>query len=160
MLMLAIHQDEQQKVFEELVSLMPSRDCELTSADLSKLPNLEFCIRESLRLFPTVPLIGRKPHAPIVLNNVEIPAELPIFIGLRQLHRRKDYWGEDAFKFKPSRFHSKNMEAMVPGSYIPFSLGPRSCVGSSLSLLIILIKLQKSACAEMHLTSGLLNNNF
>lgn len=129
--MLAMHEEKQQKVYEELLSVMTTKDMDLTAAHLNKLTYLDQCIRESLRLFPTVPLIGRSPSEPIVLNNVEIPAGLPVIIGIRQIQRHAEYWGEDAHIFKPERFASDADQTFksFPAAYIPFSLGPRNCLG-------------------------------
>lgn len=113
------------------MSVLPTKDVDITPALLNKMTYLDQCLRETLRLFPTVPMIGRKPIKPIVLNNVEIPANVPVIVGIRQLHRRKEIWGEDALSFNPDHFDSgKDLRYKdIPGSYIPFSLGQRNCIG-------------------------------
>lgn len=128
--MLAIHEDYQQRVFEELITVMPNKDVELTAEQLMKLRLMDACIRESLRLFPTVPMIGRAPIEPIVLNNTEIPPGLPVMLGIRQIQRQPEYWGEDAHLYRPERFMDENAKYKeYPGSYLPFSAGQRNCIG-------------------------------
>lgn len=127
---MAIHEDYQKWMFDELISVMPTKDMDLTTEILSKLKFMDACIRETMRLFPTVTLIGRTAVEPIVLNNAEIPAGLPIMVGIRQIHRRTDYWGNDAHLFRPERFLSDAANYKDnPGCYLPFSMGPRNCIG-------------------------------
>lgn len=145
--MLAMHQDCQEKVYQELLVIMPNPDVDLTPTQLNKMIYLDQCIREAQRLFPTVPLIGRTAHETINLNGYNIPPDLPIFIGIRQIHRRKDYHGDDAHLYRPDRFkpneHHPNKD--IPGMYIPFSLGQRNCIGMKSKLTSIILKSNKNS---------------
>lgn len=66
----------------------------------------------------------------------------PIFIkkdtiiplGLYSMHRRKDLWGPDAEEFRPERW--ENMSLSHHWAYLPFSGGPRICLGRENSSLI------------------------
>lgn len=59
-----------------------------------------------------------------------VPAGQRILYSISSLHRRKDLFGEDADEFRPERW-----ESLRPGwSYIPFSGGPRICIGQQLAL--------------------------
>lgn len=131
LLMLAMHPECQERVFEELLNIMPNSDLDLNPTLINKMIYLDQCIREAQRLFPTVPLIGRTSKETIKLNEYEIPANVPIFIGIRQIHRREDYHGSDAHLYKPERFkpneHHPNKDQQ--GVYLPFSLGARNCIG-------------------------------
>lgn len=123
--MLAIHQDCQEKAYQEIREIINSTDTDITLKELNSLKYLDLCIKESLRIFSTVPMIGRCPSEPFVLNGIEIPAGVPIMIGIRQLHRKKEYWGEDALQFEPERFR----DFKDNGAYLPFSMGQRNCIG-------------------------------
>lgn len=128
-----MHPECQKKVFEELLSIMPNTDVDLNPTLINKMIYLDQCVREAQRLFPTVPMIGRTSTETITLNDYEIPANVPIFVGIRQIHRKKEYYGSDALLFKPDRFkpneHHPNKDQQ--GMYLPFSLGQRNCIGNS-----------------------------
>lgn len=118
---------------------MPNKDMDLTTDILANLPLMDACLRESMRLFPTVPLIGRSCAQPFVLNDVEIPTGATVIVGIRQIQRRKEYWGEDAHLFRPDRFLADNAPNKDnPGCYVPFSMGPRNCIGKILGDSLVL----------------------
>lgn len=138
--MLAMHEDCQEKVFQELLNIMPNPDVDLTPIHINKMVYLDQCLRETQRLFPTVPLIGRSANETINLKGYDIPPNLPIFIGIRQIHRNNEYYGPTAHLYNPDRFkpyeHHPNKDQ--PGMYLPFSLGPRNCIGEFLSFFLSL----------------------
>lgn len=126
--MLAMHPEYQEKVFQEVLSVMPLKSTNLTQTDLQKLEFTDLCIKESLRLFPTAPLIGRVANKPIKLSNgVEIPANVPLIFGLRQIQIQEKYFGKTANMFNPYRFLDDEFNNLPGGAYIPFSYGPRNC---------------------------------
>lgn len=129
--MLAMHPEYQEKLFEELLSIMPNTDVDLTPTLINKMIYLDQCMREAQRLFPTVPLIGRTSTETFKLDGYEIPPNIPIFVGIRQIHRKESLYGSDAHLYKPERFkpneHHPNKDQ--PGMYLPFSLGSRNCIG-------------------------------
>lgn len=131
LLMLAMHPDCQEKVYEELLNIMPNPEIDLTPIHINKMVYLDQCLRETQRLFPTVPLIGRSANETINLKGFDIPPNLPIFIGIRQIHRNNEYYGPTAHLYNPDRFkpneHHPNKEQQ--GMYLPFSLGARNCIG-------------------------------
>lgn len=68
LLMLAIHQDIQDKVVDELNSVFPSWDDEVDTEIINNLKYLDLVIRECMRLFPIAPVIGRKINADLKLD--------------------------------------------------------------------------------------------
>lgn len=139
-LMLAMHPEHQEKVFQEIYALMPDRNTDLSQADLEKLTFTDLCVRETLRLFPTAPLIGRVAEKPVKLsNNVKIPPGVPIFFGLRQVHLQEKYYGPTAHIFNPYRFLNENVRNLPAAAYVAFSYGPRNCIGMLIYLRDICI---------------------
>ncbi|XP_031639205.1 probable cytochrome P450 313a4 [Contarinia nasturtii] len=128
--MLTLHPEYQEKVFQEILTVMPHIDTELTKADLDKLEFIDLCIRETLRIFPTAPIIARTSIKPIKLNNnVEIPPDVPIVFGIRQLHIREEYYGPTSRIFSPYRFMDEKVKTLPSSAYVPFSYGARNCIG-------------------------------
>lgn len=124
-----MHPEHQEKVYQEVRNVMPLQNTDLTQTELEKLKFTDLCIKESLRLFPTAPLIGRVANKPIILSNgVEIPANVPLMFGIRQLHIQEKYFGSTANIFDPYRFLDDKMNDLSSAPYyIPFSCGPRNC---------------------------------
>ncbi|KOB66031.1 Uncharacterized protein OBRU01_21831, partial [Operophtera brumata] len=123
-LMLARHPEVQNKVYEESVS----------AEDLPRLKYLEAVIKESLRLYPPVPIIVRKADKDIKLpNGLELPKGTSFMINIWAVHRNPVYWGKDAEEFRPERFLESNLKH--PAAFIPFSYGPRSCLGYQYAMI-------------------------
>lgn len=58
-----------------------------------------------------------------------LPAETGIMVPIKDIHRNKKLWGEDANEFKPERFTPELTAKQHPLAYMAFSYGPRNCVG-------------------------------
>lgn len=58
--MLAMHPEMQDKCYEEISSVLPNKEDDLGYDELSKLDYVERCLKETMRLFPTVPVVARK----------------------------------------------------------------------------------------------------
>lgn len=128
--MLALHPEYQKQVYNEVLAVMPNSNMDLAQADLDRLEFTDLCIREALRLFPSIPLIARFPTKPIKLTNgVEVPADVPIVIGLRQIQIQEEYYGPTATQYNPNRLRNENGENLPSATNIPFSYGPRNCIG-------------------------------
>lgn len=129
-LMLGMHPDIQERVFQEVLSIMPDKNTPLTFDNLNVLTFMDQCLNETLRLFPPIPVLSRESEKPFVLKNgIVVPPKVPLMIGVRQIHRQEKYWGSNANSFDPSRFEKKRIKDLPPACFIPFSYGPRNCTG-------------------------------
>ncbi|XP_046655326.1 cytochrome P450 4C1-like isoform X2 [Daphnia pulicaria] len=118
----------QEKVSEELTRVFGESDRPVTMADLSELKYLECCIKEALRLYPSVPLITRGLMEDVTVSGYNIPVGATVMIAPYIIHRDPTYF-PDPESFKPERFFPENIQGRHPYAYVPFSAGPRNCIG-------------------------------
>jgi cytochrome P450 len=105
------------------------------SPGFSDLPGLEYAKQimfETMRLYPPVWLFSRKALQEDWVPGGHIPAGSDIFISPYFLHRRDDFW-PDPERFEPQRFTEAETEHRHRTAYIPFSAGPRKCIGDVFS---------------------------
>ncbi|CAH1118517.1 unnamed protein product [Phaedon cochleariae] len=126
--MLGMHQEIQQKVYEEAMDVLGS-DRAVESKDMSKFNYTERVIKETLRLFPIAAILGRTLEEDIDLGDgITLPAGSSAGFGTVHIHRDPKYW-PNPFKFDPDRFLPEEVSKRHPCTYIPFSYGPRNCIG-------------------------------
>ena len=99
--------------------------------------NLEYLdafLKECLRLFPVVTRCSRiaSEEIPVSASYV-IPKGSYTHINISNVHKNKDFWGEDAEKFKPERF--MDGREIHPFAWIPFFAGGRNCIGQRLAIM-------------------------
>ncbi|XP_032687031.1 cytochrome P450 4C1-like [Odontomachus brunneus] len=133
MFILANFQEIQQKVYEELLGIYGTQNQDPKSTqvkyeDLQHMNYLECVIKETLRLFPAVPGIVRRLDENLQIGDYILPKGVEIGIPIYALHRNEKYWPK-ALTFDPERFLPENMKNIYSYSYIPFSNGPRNCIG-------------------------------
>lgn len=92
--------------------------------------------KEVLRLYPTAWLIARCCLDDDQLGPFQIPQGATIFISPYAMHRNPAYWTEPE-KFDPDRFLGERGREITPDMYLPFGVGPRTCIGSALTELIM-----------------------
>lgn len=138
--LLGHHKDIQKKLQTEIDLLYSTGELDVDDGveldQLKKLKYLDCVIKEALRLCPSVPFIGRQTTKQFKLGNHEIPSGSVIFVLIYQLHRDSKIYPRPEL-FNPDRFLPENMIGRHPFAYVPFSAGPRNCIG------------QKFAMAEM-----------
>nr|CAB3495336.1 unnamed protein product [Digitaria exilis] len=147
-------------------------------ADVKELKYLMRCINESMRLYPHPPVLIRRALVDDVLpGNYKVKAGQDIMISVYNIHRSPEVWNR-ADEFIPDRF---DLEGPVPNEsntdfrFIPFSGGPRKCVGDQFALLEAIValaivlqkmdiqlvpdqKINMTTGATIHTTNGLYMN--
>ncbi|XP_063914276.1 cytochrome P450 4C1-like [Zophobas morio] len=103
LIILGIYPDIQEKVYQELVSVLPHLEKDPTSEEISRLDYLERVIKETMRLSPAVPFILRYADEDINCDPYVFPAGSNFLIPIVQLHNDPDVWPEPE-KFDPDRF--------------------------------------------------------
>ncbi|KAJ7204838.1 cytochrome P450 [Mycena pura] len=143
--LLALYPDVQRRIYEEALRLWP--DGVPTIASTS--PYTLATFHETLRLFPAVVRIAKVVHADTAVKahrfdtnakgavetetvaemSVPVAAGSVIMIDIRALHHNPLYWGNDVYEFRPERFIDTPSYRWPRDAYMPFSAGPRSCIG-------------------------------
>ncbi|XP_047023409.1 cytochrome P450 4g15-like [Helicoverpa zea] len=140
--LLGVHKEIQQRVYNELYEIFGDSDRPATFADTLKMKYLERVILESLRMYPPVPIIARKLNRDVTIatKNYVLPAGTTVVVGTFKIHRNPEYY-KDPNTFNPDNFLPENTSNRHYYSYIPFSAGPRSCVGRKYAILKLKILL-------------------
>ncbi|EJC99581.1 cytochrome P450 [Fomitiporia mediterranea MF3/22] len=131
------------KVRTELDEVLPP-DSEIPTVEqASRLRYLHLVIKETLRY--NGPGFGtfRYTSKDVEINGVTLPANTTLALWNPQVHRDPKLWGPDSDEFRPERWlvstgsTSSEFSRFIPppGSYFPFSYGPRKCLGEGLAIL-------------------------
>ncbi|XP_070169058.1 cytochrome P450 4C1-like [Polyergus mexicanus] len=126
--------EHQEKVHEELEEVFKDSKTPASVKELSQLKYLERVIKETLRLFPSVPLITRKLAEDVKIDDYTLPKDTTVMLEIALTHLNPEVWS-DPNKFDPDRFLPDNSKTRNPYAYIPFSAGPRNCIGQRFALL-------------------------
>ncbi|XP_023950683.2 cytochrome P450 4g15 [Bicyclus anynana] len=140
--LMGIHQDIQDKVVEELDQIFGDSDRPATFQDTLEMKYLERCLMETLRMFPPVPIIAREIKQEVTLpsNGKKVPAGTTVIIATYKLHRRSDVYPNPEI-FDPDNFLPERSANRHYYAFVPFSAGPRSCVGRKYAMLKLKILL-------------------
>jgi len=121
-----------------------SKDAPTSVADYQSLKYVMRCVNESMRLYPHPPVLLRRAIVDDVLpGGYSVPAGQDVMISVYNIHHSPAVW-EDAEVFRPERF---GLDEPVPNEqntdyrYIPFSGGPRKCVGDQFALMEAVVSL-------------------
>ncbi|XP_054707900.1 cytochrome P450 4V2-like [Uloborus diversus] len=139
--LLGLHQDVQEKVVLEQKSLFgddPHRV--VTFDDICNMKYTECVIKETLRLFPPLPIVAREALKDIQIGPYTIPKSSYIAMNMFMLHRDPKIFPEPE-KYKPERFLTENSLDRHPYAFLPFSAGPRNCIGQKFAMMSIKVQL-------------------
>ncbi|CAH0729098.1 unnamed protein product, partial [Brenthis ino] len=135
LILLSQHRDLQEKVYKEIHSVVGDSG-RITLSDINKLEYLDAVVKESMRLYPPVPIIVR-----YIDRDFKLPSGLQLckgsetIVNIWGIHRNPQYWGEDAEEFKPERFLNATPQQL--SAYMPFSYGTRNCAGYRYAMIFI-----------------------
>ncbi|EPB79790.1 unspecific monooxygenase [Ancylostoma ceylanicum] len=119
-----------QDELREEVNTVTKRHKEITPSDLSHLPFLRACIKETFRLFPIGTEISRIPQKDLVLSGYHVPAGTPVDVNTNVLMRSATLF-DDPLSFRPTRWlRDGSRPDSHPFSFLPFGFGPRMCAGA------------------------------
>lgn len=159
---IATHPHAQKRIAEELDALgllwkpgsPPPRELELD--DLKRLPYLSACTKEAMRMFPVVSIMARVTQKPVMVGKYRVPPGVIVATPLFAIQNTVHNW-EAPHEFRPERWEGVPVETYVYNStdngnkagitFMPFSEGPRNCVGQSLAKMEVTTLLAKLLAA-------------
>lgn len=141
---LSVNQDVQQRVYEEILTVLEKHEGQFTYQAIKEMKYLEQVFSESLRMHPPAPLLKRKSNKDYQLpgTNIVIPKGTQILIPVYSFHHDPQYY-PDPEKFLPERFSDDNKDPITKYTYLPFGDGPRICIASRFAKMEILCGLSK-----------------
>nr|XP_032826631.1 cytochrome P450 4F3-like [Petromyzon marinus]XP_032826632.1 cytochrome P450 4F3-like [Petromyzon marinus]XP_032826633.1 cytochrome P450 4F3-like [Petromyzon marinus]XP_032826635.1 cytochrome P450 4F3-like [Petromyzon marinus] len=132
---LARHPEYQQRCRQEVTQLLQAKNGGgLEWDDLSQLPYLTMCLKESLRLHPPVTAVARACTQDVTLTDGRvIPKGNTVIISVFGTHHNPLVW-PDPEVYDPERFSADKVDKISPHAFIPFSAGPRNCIGQRFAM--------------------------
>lgn len=169
---LATYPDFQDKCRSEVNEILAGK-YEIEWEDLSKLKFLTMFIKESMRIYPPVFAVGRQASQSVtfprgfgkdLLNCSDeltqdsvtdcskvFPKKTSFAAAIQYLHCNPHVW-ENPSVFDPERFSPENSMNRSPFAYVPFSAGPRNCIGQNFAMNEMKVVLARTlATFKIHL---------
>lgn len=133
---LATHPDKQEKLRDEVMRILPTKETRLTAESLANAPYLRACLKEAARINPVTAGNARTAGQDVVISGYQIPKGTKLSLALLHLQLNENHY-ERSMEFIPERWlKSDNADCPVksaretnPFTYLPFGFGPRSCIG-------------------------------
>jgi cytochrome P450 len=130
--LLSQHPEIERRLQEEVDGVLGGR-----TPTLADLPSLSYTLQvfeESMRLYPSAPIIPRLTSQATTLGGYDLPANSRVLVNLFNLHRHPDFW-PDPERFDPDRFAPEQRKTQHRFAYLPFGAGPHLCIGKSFALM-------------------------
>ncbi|NIJ11921.1 hypothetical protein FHU38_002265 [Saccharomonospora amisosensis] len=109
--------------------------------DLKDLTYLNGIVRETLRLYPAVVVVGRKAARDFEFGGRVVRAGSMLAISPYVTHRLAELW-HDPLRFRPERW-DPGYRKPAPHEYLPFGAGPHRCVGSTMAATELTVMLAR-----------------
>ncbi|XP_039501930.1 probable cytochrome P450 4ad1 [Drosophila santomea] len=132
---LSRHSEIQEKAAEEQRRIFGDNfSGEADLARLDQMHFLELIVRETLRLYPSVPLIARTNRKPIDINGTKVAKRTTVIMCLIAMGYNEKYF-DDPCTFRPERFENPTgNEGIEAFKSVPFSAGPRRCIAEKFAM--------------------------
>lgn len=128
--LLATHPDAQQRVAEEGIDFLKNP----LFSNLSSLKFTRDVFRETLRLYPSVPMMVRETTKDEPLRARIAKKGAQIVLSPWHLQRHQEMW-DSPDDFNPDRYTTENAKQCLRDAYLPFSTGPRVCIGAGFAMI-------------------------
>lgn len=136
---LAVHPEIQEKLREEVVSVLNKHNGEITYDGLKEMTYMDQVLNESQRIIPTAGGTTKVCTEEFELKGSDglvyrVKPGDQVQICIEGLHKDPRYWS-DPEKFDPERFNPENKQNINRFAFLPFGEGPRICPGMRMALL-------------------------
>ena len=132
--MVGNYPDIQEKLYQEIISIFPGNEPVDDIEKINQCDYLDCCIKESLRLYPPVPLIARHLEEDVQLDGHLLLKGSDIVLNIYCIHRDPTVYPNPS-EYNPERFDSSNISNIPKGAYLPFGILPRNCIGYRFALI-------------------------
>lgn len=132
---IGLHPEVQEKLHAEMDCIFgDDSERPVTAEDLRQMTYLEMVIKESLRLYPAGPFFARHLAEDVTTNGYLLPKGTVVWLCILSLHLNEEVFPEP-MRFDPERFSPAQARGRHPYAYLPFSGGPRGCLGQKFAMM-------------------------
>ncbi|XP_034825460.1 cytochrome P450 4d2-like [Maniola hyperantus] len=133
---LAKHPEIQEKILDEQRSILGENlDRDPSYVELKEMRYLELVIKESLRLFPSVPLIERLMTKDTEIAGLKLRKNTSVMVNILEIHRHPELY-DNPMEFRPERHDTLEAKSAKNAfSWLAFSAGPRNCIGQKFAMM-------------------------
>jgi len=122
----------QERIAQEVKDV--TRGAPIDGTHIDRLVQTQQVLKESMRLYPPVPLISRQSAGATELGGEKIKERAFVTVPIFSLHRHRKLW-HDPDRFDPTRFAPEREKSINRYQYMPFGAGPRICIGASFAMM-------------------------
>jgi cytochrome P450 len=130
--LLAGHPDAEARLAAEVDEVLHGQPP--TNADVPGLRYTEWVVKESMRLYPPVPSIGREALSDCEIHGYHVPKGTQLAL-LQWVVHRDPRWFADPEVFQPERWDNDLAKRLPRCAYFPFGDGPRICIGNHFAMM-------------------------
>lgn len=137
---LTVNANIQRRLYDEVIAVHHKLNgAPLTYEVLQSMKYLDQVISETLRRWTLTPAMNRRCNKPYTMetadgNKVQLYVGDHVWLVSNAVHMDAKYWPEPE-RFDPERFSDERKGDIVSGTYVPFGIGPRNCIGSRYALM-------------------------
>jgi len=139
---LAARPDVEEKLIAEIDSITGGDpDYDLQYEDLMALTYTTQVIKETMRIYPPMPVTIRRSLKNGLLGRYRIRKGDIILVGTLAAQRDPRYWGPKAGRFDPEQFSMERVVNRPRHAFIPFSIGKRQCMAQEVTFMMLRVVL-------------------
>lgn len=130
--LLGQHPDIETRLVQEVSQVLQGRPA--TVADLPNLKYTEMVVKESLRLFPPVWVLGYDAIDDVEVGPYTVRKGTAVFVS-QWVNHHAPRWFPEPLAFRPERWADPKIKSLPTYAYFPFGGGERMCIGKSFALM-------------------------